>query len=40
MRLCHHTATFQPALFMAIRREIAQSPGETGARRREEGRHT
>jgi len=28
------------ALFMTVRREIAQSPGETGARSREGGRHT
>ena len=30
----------QPALFMTVRREIAQSPSETGARSREGGRHT
>ncbi|MEO6308251.1 MAG: hypothetical protein ABIO96_06960 [Nitrospiraceae bacterium] len=30
----------QPALFMTVRREIAQSPGESGARSREGGRHT
>jgi len=30
----------QPALFMTVRREIVQSPCETGARSREGGRHT
>jgi hypothetical protein len=31
--------TRQPALFMTVRREIAQSPCETGARSREAGQH-
>ena len=30
----------QPALFMTVRREIAESPSETGARSNEGGRHT
>jgi hypothetical protein len=29
----------QPALFMTVRREIAQSPSETGARSHEAGQH-
>src|SRR5260370_35137875 len=36
---CRHSfsAACKPALFMTVRREIAQSPRETGARSREAG---
>jgi hypothetical protein len=36
----HRMQSFQPALFMTIRREIAQSPSETGKHSREGQRHT
>ncbi len=37
---CDRSDLREPALFMTVRREIAQSPRETGTRSREGGRHT